>query len=203
MPVFDAAAVTDDWYSLLPEVYRVADDTTERGGTPLLRFLDLLGAQADEVWQLHNRIEALGFANTAEAPAGWLPWLLQAVGARVAPGASVDDQRAAMGVAYDTGWDAGTERAIAAAAGAAFVDTPVRATGTPWTIVMRVRSELAPTPQSVLVDRVIAAGAKPAGFVLQVAAYTPPWSALEGTWQTPTDLAGPLGSWRGVDTAGL
>lgn len=95
------AEFTDDWWSSLPEVYRAADEAQADGPNsfPLLRFLSLLGDQADEISVLYDRFalhdDGTGdyvsdLANPETADTAWLAWLapLAGVGLRVGLGSA-------------------------------------------------------------------------------------------------------------------
>jgi len=82
-------------YDGLPEFYRTADAPT---GYALLRFLSLTGDLLGQVEDLADRIDVPDDAppgtvsdlvNPETADAGWLPWLTQLVGARLAPPATI------------------------------------------------------------------------------------------------------------------
>lgn len=84
------AAFTRRWFDDLPEVYRAADEADPSvDGWPLLRYLSLLGDQADELSTLVDRFalhdDGAGdwtsdLSNPATADAAWLPWLAQMAG---------------------------------------------------------------------------------------------------------------------------
>lgn len=188
--VYDAAAFTDDWYLTLPELYRVADEADQgpgRSDHPLLRFLDLLGAQADEVQTLLEDIEAGKLTDPDLAQAGWLPWLAQLVGVRFRRPMTVAEQRAAINGAAN-GWSAGTRAAIKAAIPTVNVlsvgplpDNTVAPPRpyVPWGIQIVVSMlDTSGLTDAEIIQQIIDAGAKPAGYFLQVVHDTIQWQGF-------------------------
>lgn len=194
---FTPAAFTERWYEDLPELYRVADAAEPSGGgTPLLRFLDLLGAQADEIETLADQIDGgLMGRPTDITDRKWLTWLGQFVGVTVDPATSTPDVQQSLLNAV-AGLNAGTRAAISAAAqtvliGTKYVDVQPHdgAGNLQWKIRVVVRADEAPTPLSKVSDAIIAANAKPAGFLLNVVTFNPDWTAVDaiGTTWSPFD----------------
>lgn len=73
---------TQDLFDELPEAYRTAD---EQLGWPLLRYLAVLGDQADQVWDQLRLLQAHEMADPAGAPAAWVDWMAQFVALAGAP----------------------------------------------------------------------------------------------------------------------
>jgi hypothetical protein len=207
----DVADFTERLYGSLPEFMRDADAAdTSVNGFPLLRYLSLLGDQLGAVEAIADRAEAGELVDPVKADDAWLPWLGQLVGVRLDPASTPQAWRDAIADG-SSGWQSGTREAIANAGrrtliGTQYIDVRSHngkpsAGGDPWTILIVVRADEAPTPLSKITDAVLAAGAKPAGFNLAVSAYTPTWDtvdAIGATWD-PIDA---LGNWDTIDYRG-
>jgi hypothetical protein len=207
----DVADFTERLYAALPEFMRDFDAADPSvNGYPLLRYLSLLGDQVGEVETIADRAEAGQLVDPVAADDAWLPWLGQLVGVRLDQASPPLAWRDAIADG-SSGWQSGTREAIANAArrtlsGTQFIDVRSHngkpsAGGDPWTILIVVRADEAPSPLSKVTDAVLAAGAKPAGFNLAVSSYTPTWAAIDGigaTW-APIDT---LGQWDRIDYTG-
>jgi hypothetical protein len=207
----DVADFTERLYATLPEFMRDSDAADPSvNGFPLLRYLSLLGDQLGEVEAIADRAEAGDLVNPALADDAWLPWLGQLVGVRLDPASPPQTWRDAIADG-SSGWQSGTREAIANAArrtltGTQFIDVRSHngkpsAGGDPWTILIVVRADEAPSPLSKVTDAVMAAGAKPAGFNLAVSSYAPTWATIDAigaTWD-PIDA---LGQWDRIDYSG-
>lgn len=201
---------TERLYAGLPEFMRDTDSVElSGGGYPLLRYLSLLGDLAGEVETIADRAVAGELVDPDAADDAWLPWLGQLVGVRLDPAEVPSTWRDAItnGAA---GWQSGTRASIATAArraltGTKYVDVRShngrpRTGGDPFTILLVVREDEAPTPLSKVSDAVTVAGAKPAGYKLAVSTYVPTWAAVDALGPTWDDHA--QGAWLDVDSAG-
>jgi hypothetical protein len=180
-------------YGRLPEFYRDAD-LEQAVPYPLLRFLTGLGAQADAVEVLFDRIDYTGapgdtsdLVEPAIADPAWLAWLAQHVGAKLPLGASVADQRTAISGGVN-GFQAGSRQALAAVAGRAltgtkYVNITPNLNGDPWTIGLATALDETPSQQAVI-DAIVNAGAKPSGYNLVVTFYAASWDMLESRYPT-------------------
>lgn len=105
-------------YGRLPEAYRDADAGLDY---PLLRYLSLLADQLDPIDVIADRIDydadeggTSDLVDADTANAGWLPWLAQLLGVRLA-GLTLAQQRTALADPVAS-WAHGTPAAIIAAA---------------------------------------------------------------------------------------
>lgn len=198
------SALTRRWYDSLPELYTHADELEPSGGGyPLLRYLSLLGDQAGAVEALGDRVDGGELTDPYRADPGWLDWLGQFVGVRV-PGGTPDAVKRDLIDGGSAGWQAGTRGSIAVAAkrhlsGTQYA-TVAPSTTDRWTIRVVVRADEAPTPLSLVADAIVEDGAKPAGFVLEVIAYTPTWDNIDGLGGTWADHQ--QSTWSQVDASG-
>jgi len=197
-PSFDAAwttAFTREWYASLPAAYRDLD----RGEQQLLRFLSLLGDQADQVEQLAQQAEAGTLTSPATTPDVLVPWLGQMVGLTTNAPATVAQLRARMS-SLDALRYAGNPASIELAvkpllSGDRWVSVrPHEGTpaGSPWVIGIFVRDSESPADLTEISDAVTAAGLKPAGFGLVVGTVSVSWAAIDGL----------PGEWDGVKADG-
>ena len=197
-------AFTEDLYDSLPEAYRFPDAALDY---PLLRFLSIEGDSVGGVLRtLIDRIDpatnggvsALLDANQADP--GWLPWLAQLRGISLPASATLAARRAAIAGAA-AGYGAGTVASFQAALAPILTGTKtvrafprsVAGDGTVFDILVLTRPEETPTPSAV-VPTLLAAGVKPAGFVLHagllIASYAHlrdvhgTYTALEATFPT-------------------
>lgn len=190
---------TERLYGGLPEFYREADLELDY---PLLRFLSLLGDQAGEAEELFDRIDYVtvleggdagdtsDLVDPAVADAGWLPWLAQLVGARLSPLIAVPEQRVTISTAA-AGFQAGSRDALAEVArraltGEQYVNITPNLDGDPWVIGLATAEEDTPSIAAVIAA-VEDAGAKPAGYRLEVTFYTASWDTLEAAYPTSDD----------------
>ena len=191
-------------YDELPEGVRALDELQEPP-RPLRSYVDLIGSQLDEVVDTIAAIapEAGGrsmLADPQRAPASWLPWMAQMVGAPLAPASTLEQQRAAVAGA-SSGWAAGTVAAIIAAVRSTLTD-PVaghvlvlRDPTSIWRLHIVTKRTQTPDPARTLAA-VSAAGARPAGVELTWTAYSTTWRAVETlTW----DQIESLGSWDALE----
>lgn len=206
---------TERWYAALPEYLRIADETEQSGGGyPLLRYLSLLGDQLDDVQTLYERINYLApdeggdvgdtsdLVNANTADASWLRWLSQLMGVDLSSAPTVVNQRDAI-ASVATGWQAGSKRALAAAAATALtgqrrVQIVDHYGGNPWVIGIRTEDSETPDVAAMLAA---AATAKPAGFLLAHDSYATSWDQLEANlpgW----DDGEALGSWTNIEELG-
>lgn len=191
-------AFTDTWYQLLPDATRTED---AKRGRPLYGWLELLGHQMTAVQALIDRIDYLppdegGAGGTSDlvnpdtADLAWLPWLAQLLGVTMPATPDATAKRDAIRYAA-SGWQAGTQQAIADAARSALTGTRyVRVItgwqGSVWTILIRTRTSETPSSQAVL-NAVVSKHAKPAGVILQHQAYSPTRSYVDAHLLTRAD----------------
>lgn len=199
---------TQEWFDSLPEFMRAADPGT---GDHLLRFLSLLGDQADAIRAVYRRIDFVPpdeggpvgdvseLVSADLADPAWLPWLALAVGAPSA-GLTVQQQRDSIRTTGG-GWRGPTKAAIAAAAGTALIGTRYARVldhttniGNPgmggvWDVTIITRPSETPSTQAVL-DAITNAGAKPAGVHLYARAYTATVGTLQARRRLVSDYAG-------------
>lgn len=201
---------TDRLYGSLPEFYRDADTPLDY---PLLRFLSLLGDQAGATEQLLDRIDYLtvrdggllgdtsDLVDPASADPAWLGWLAQLVGAELSPLIAVPAQRTTISSAA-AGFQAGSRQALAAVArraltGGQFVNITPNLDGNPW--VIGLATAQADTPSIAAVIAAIEdAGAKPAGYRLEVTFYSASWNTLEAKYPT-SDAWDAVTSWDALE----
>lgn len=206
-PSFDESwttAFTREWYASLPAVYRDVD----ADGQPLLRFLSLLGDQADEVEQIAQQAEAGVLTDPATTPDSLVLWLAQMVGLTTNAPATVAELRARMG-SLDVLRYAGNSASIEVVCkpfltGEQWVSVrPHEGTpgGDPWILGVFVRDSEAPADLTVIADAIVASGIKPAGYGLTVETVTVTWGEIDDL--TP-DWTGPKAdgnSWENLDNA--
>lgn len=200
-------------YGRLPEFYRLADAELD---WPLLRFLSLLGDQLGELADLLERIDYVGpdeggepgdssdLVDPSRADDAWLGWLAQLVGVKLAPRLTPTERRDAVLYA-SAGWRAGTKTGVGDAAKSVLTgdryariypqqvpagDGLTLADGGQWDLTVVTRTSETPSPELVL-DTVVAKGAKPAGVVLHHLPYSASWAQIEA-----------LGSWAAVEARG-
>lgn len=99
-------ATTEAVYAEVPEHQRTADEPL---GWPLLRYLALLGDQAQEIVDLQDELTSGVMGRPEEVPAGWLPWLAQFVGLDI-EGLTVPEIR--QGIAGADSLQAGSEASL-------------------------------------------------------------------------------------------
>lgn len=152
-----------------------------------------------EQWRSARRTERSLLGDPASAPAEWLPWLAQLLGAQLDPSASVAEWRDTI-IYATSGWRGGTRSAIADAAKTALTGTryarivphyiPGMSGGiTPgeiWDITIVTLSSETPDPGEVL-GAVLRKGVKPAGVVLHHATYEATWDQQEAVYPTWAD----------------
>lgn len=228
-------------YHRLPEVYRTLDgrDSTWAfkrylGGALATagevddmvdQFIgnNPVGPAAPEPWALsgddlaqwrQSRSSTLSLlGDPANAPAAWLPWLAQLLGARLDPAASEDEQRDTI-IYATSGWRGGTRSAIADAAKTALTGTKYARVvshfvpgvsggitpGDIWDITIVTLSSETPDPGEVL-GAVLRKGVKPAGVVLHHATYEATWDQQEAVFPTWADRD--AATWDELAEAGL
>jgi hypothetical protein len=79
-------------------------------------------------------------------------------------------------------------------------DGDIFSVGTQWDVLIVTRPEESPS-SSIIIDKVIRDGAKPAGVVLHHLAYALVWSILETDFATWTAIEA-LGNWSNLELAG-
>lgn len=205
-PDVAASSFTGRWFAGLPEFMQTAD---RAGGFPLLRFMRGLGDQADDVVQLLARIDVddatpgdtSDLLDPDRGDPAWLPFMAALVGAQLAPGLSVEQQRDAVRYA-PSGFRAGKKAAVADAARAALTGTryarvvPQRTESGPgsmWDLLVITRLTETPNVPAVLAA-VEAQRVKPAGTVLHHLAYSATTAQVEAAYPT-------AGSYTGKTTA--
>jgi hypothetical protein len=225
-PVPDFARST---YDLLPLLY--SDDDADSPGLPpldrpLLRYLAAVGAVADEIVTLVDRItytapddggppgDSSDLVDPESADPAWLGWLAQLVGVDLT-GLQDDTARRDAIRESSTGYSAGNRAAIAAAARSALTGTryvrvdaqkipgppgaPLEP-GTVWDITLTTRPSETPDLGAVLAA-VEAKHAKPAGVVLHHRAYSATWGTVETSHPTWADWEA-AGSWAAIEETG-
>lgn len=212
MSAAEAAAaygpLTQRVYLGLPEVYRTGDETATGVAHPLLRYLSAATESGDDIEHLVDRIIDGELLDATRAPAEWLPWLAQLVGARLPSAVSEATARDLVEHAA-IGWRAGTEQALIAAARqvlgpTAYVTLAQQQTPTgaasPFDLTMRIRQSQAPDLSEVL-RRIIDAGAKPAGIRLHVQGFSSTWAQIEDA--LPTWSAWEANTWLQIEEIGI
>lgn len=197
MPLPTVHPHTERLYGRLPELYRHADETQ---GYPLLRFLSLIGDQAGAVEDTLDDVDPDRGGKLADpdtAPAAWLPWLAQVLGVTTLPTGETA-RRNTIRLASN-GRYPGSRQAIADAARPALTDPEggyvvVRPNyqGNPFVLSVNVAPEVAPADLNDVLDAILEAGAKPAGFNLVIDTYAATWQQIETNRDT----------WAGVEAAG-
>jgi hypothetical protein len=208
------SAFTDQLYDRLPAFYRDADEPLD---FPLLRWLSLLLDQAGEVAVLHDRIASTGLDDISEladpqtADLGWLPWLAQMVGVRLARDVTGQAARDAVQFA-SSGYRGGTKAAVADAAkselnGSRYAqvydhstDTSVIGAAGEWDVLIVTRQTETADVAAVL-DAVVKKRAKPIGVVLYHRAYNATWGQVQTAFPTWADWNGK--TWAQIQEAGL
>lgn len=211
-------ATTRRLYDALPEHYREADAAIAGPPDyPLLRWLSLVG---DQLGELEDLIDDVNYVTAADGgtlddtsdlvdPAAarpeWLPWLGQLVGARVNVDIGDDARRGAIAGA-SAGWRAGTKPAIVAAAQSALTGTRYARVvdhyaGDQWALAVITRFTETPDAAAVA-DAIAAQRAKPAGFTIEIVAYSTTWAVLEANRPTWADWEA-AGSWAVLEETGL
>ena len=228
-------------FARVPEAYRVYDANS---GYPFLLYINAVtsrlgdiqividrirgkrpvGPATPEPWSLHpsevsayrdnRKLELSALGDPLTADAAWLPWLVQMVGGRLDPAASVAEQRDTIRYAT-SGWMAGSVQSIEYAARTALTGSQfakvvphVLADGTaggPWDVVIMTRTSETPDPSAVLAT-VLRKGVKPAGVVLHHRPVEASWDILEALrpiWdQWETDASGVV-TWDRLAETGL
>lgn len=234
--------LVDRLYHRLPEVYRTMDAVGS--DWPFKRYLggvlDLagqidqtivdiagdrpVGPATPEPWSLSSvdladwrtsratRPSALG--DPVQAPAAWLPWMAQMVGAPLDPAATEQERRDT--ILYATsGWRGGTRAAIADAAKSVLTGSKYARViphykaavgggiepGAVWDIVIVTLTAETPDPNEVL-GAVLRKGVKPAGAVLSHSSYQATWDQIEAIFPQWRDWEA-AGSWDAIQGAGL
>lgn len=202
--MLDPAASIDEMITAIAGERPVGPATPEPWGLP-----------ADElaVWRENRRTRASALGDPEQAEVAWLPWLAQIVGARLDPGASVEEKRDTIRYAT-SGWRAGTRSAIVDAAKSALTGTQYARVlphtkvnvsddleaGTPWDITVITRTSETPDP-GVVLDAILRKGVKPAGAVLWHKSFNASWSTLMSERPTWADWNG--SSWTEIEETGL
>lgn len=229
-------------YHRLPEIYRVVDarDSTwifkrYLGGvlTVAGQIDDMVGSLGGsnpvgpatpepwalsgsdlQQWRLARRNIRSLLGDPANAPAEWLPWLAQLLGARLDPAASEEEQRDTI-IYATSGWRGGTRSAIADAAKTALTGTRYArivphhtpglggggiAPGDVWDITIVTLSSETPDPGEVL-GAVLRKGVKPAGVLLHHSTYESTWDQQEAVFPTWADRD--AATWDQLAEAGL
>lgn len=208
------SATTQALYDSLPAVYSTVDATVmpAPNDQPLLRFLDCLVTQLDQVVQLYDQINlpSSALTNPYEAQAAWLPWLAQLVGVQIPNGTPTPVAQAMIASAAG-GWNRGTRQAIiglvqSQLTGSQFVQLVDHANGDQWQMQIITRPEESPVDDQIIAT-IIAAGAKPAGVVLTHLLYAASWQTIESNFTTwnlwytapSSDPLRPAGSWAALE----
>lgn len=235
-----SSILVDRLYQRLPETYRVMD--ARDGTWSFKRYLyaalrqagevddmiDLIdgerpvgpatpepwGLQPDELenWRAARRSRDSLLGDPANAPAAWLPWMAQLVGAKLDPAATEDEQRDTILFAT-SGYRAGTRGAIADAARSALTGTRnvqilprkkpsggVLIDGSPWDITIVTKTTETPDVNAVL-GAVLRKGTKPAGAVLWHYAFEATWNDVEAAYPTWADRDAQ--TWQQIEETGL
>lgn len=228
-------------FDRIPAVYRTFDANS---GYPFLLYIDAVTAELGDIqttvdgirgkrpvgpadpepWSLHpseaddyrtNRQSVLStLGDPLVAEPAWLPWLVQMVGGRLDPAASVDEQRDTIRYAT-SGWQAGTISSIEYAARTALTGsqyakciphmTDGGAAGGPWDVAIMTRSSETPDPAAVLAA-VLRKGVKPAGVILHLVPFGASWDILEAvrpTWDLWEVDASGVVTWDRLADTGL
>jgi hypothetical protein len=203
-------------FDRIPEAYRNFDANS---GYPFLLYIDAVTAELGDIlttvdgirgkrpvgpadpepWSLHpsevnayrdarqSALSTLGDPTAAD-PA-WLSWLVQTVGGRLDPAASVQEQRDTIRYAT-SGWQAGSRSSIEYAARTALTGSQFAkvvphilsdgTAGGPWDVCILTRTSETPDPAAVLAT-VLRKGVKPAGVVLHHHPVEASWDVLEAS----------------------
>lgn len=165
---------------------------------------------------------SLGFAPIYEtsdlldartADEDWLPYLCQLVGVDLNVVPTSDEKRDAV-LNNFIGYKAGSRGALEAAVVSLLTGTKYSRVypqykstggssyepGTQWDVLIITRPEESPA-SSVILDKIISEGAKPAGVVVYHLAYALVWSILESTFPTWTQIE-TFESWSDLESRG-
>lgn len=165
---------------------------------------------------------AIGFAPIYEtsdlldartADVDWLPYLCQLVGIDLNIFPTVDERRDAVINSF-TGYRAGSREALEASVVSLLTGTKYSRVypqykstggssfeqGTQWDVLIITRPEESPA-SSVIIDKIIREGAKPAGVVIYHLAYALVWSVIESTFSTWTQIEA-FESWSDLESRG-
>lgn len=196
-------------YDELPEGVR-ALDAQQSPARPLAAYVDSIGGQLDDIAATVSAIAPPAgqrslLVDPMNAPASWLPWMAQLVGSNLAGTTTTAQQRAAVAGAGG-GWLAGTMQAIISAVRATLTDpiggyvAVTRDTTSMWLLHISTKAIETPSIPATLAA-VLAAGAKPAGVVLDWSAYVATWDAIEAHAPTWASVEA-LGSWDALEAVG-
>lgn len=191
-------------YAELPEGVRWLDAQQGPTPEPLRRFVDSYGDDLDTIAGTIYAVATVPgrrslLVDPDNAPASWLPWMGQLVGASLAGATTVAQQRAAVRGASG-GWLSGTMAAIESAVRVTLTDpygyvAVYRDAANPWLLHVVTKATQTPSSAAAL-ESVVKAGAKPAGVLLDWTAYAVTWGAVEPlTWY---GIEG-LGSWDALE----
>ena len=190
----------------LPEAYRTLDAPL---GYPLRAYLSLVGDQLEGVEATVAAVAPASGRSALSDPMAaapeWLPWMAQLVGANLSGAATVAQRRAAVAGA-GSGWLAGTMAGVVAAVRSTLTDpvggyvSVTRDASDMWLLHVVTKATETPDPAASL-RAVIQAGAKPAGVVLDWAAYAASWDDIEALAPTWAAIEA-LGSWGALEAAG-
>lgn len=204
--------LSDRTYGRLEEFRRDADELID---WPLLRFLSCPLDVADAARELLDRFDyqapdvggddgdTADLADPATADPEWLSWLAFLVGARLAPDATVQQQRDTIAGAT-TGVAAGTRASIVLAAQAAltggrYADVRDHHGGDPWMLGITTRPTETPDPAAVL-QAVRDAHVLPVGHDVAHTFYAASWSTVEADFPTWNAIeAAP--TWNAIESA--
>lgn len=215
-PTTLVTATTLRLYGRLPNVYRKLD--AQQGSSPdnlpLLRYLATLCDQLAALEVLLDRFQnTQDLVNPQTADVAWLPWLAQLVGAELPVPLNNPAAARALIANPASGWQAGTKQAIANAVQPILLGTKYcvvrdHYNGDPWQIEVRTRNSETPAAtegfvwdfaqwgqttswgHDAVIDAILQANAKPAGYVLVHTQY-------EATWDTVTAV---FPSWDSTGT---
>lgn len=199
-------------YGALPQMFRDADEAL---GYPLLTYYAAQLEQLAAVYALLDRFnfiapdEGGGYATSdlidpQLGDAAWLPWQAQLYGVLLDRSQPEATQRDAVGDRR-SGWRRGTAASMIAAAQTVLTGTKSCIVlphygGDAWTIGLQVVPDEAPADPNVIIDAVLAADAKPAGYELVVDLYQASWATIEADFPTWADLRA-AGSWLVIESA--
>lgn len=193
--------LTDRLEAGLPDAFRDADNTDPR--RPLRRYLEVALGDGDALEVLLDRL-GTDLADPRRADAAWLPWLAQLVGLTL-PADATEQTRRDLLSSRAGGYLTGTRSAIVAAARAALTGTrsatvqPVL-NGDEFLVGLRTLGSETPSTDAVL-DAIERAGARPAGYDVEVTFYAASWDTLEAAY--PTSAAwDAVPSWAQLEETG-
>lgn len=198
-------------YGALPQMVRDADEAL---GYPLLTYYAAQLEQLASVYELLDRFNFIppdeggghitsDLIDPSLGDAAWLPWQAQLYGVlldrsqqEATQRAVVDDRR--------SGWRRGTAASMIAAAQTVLTGSKSCVVlphygGDVWTIGLQTIPTETPADPAV-VDAVIAADAKPAGYELVNVLYQASWATIEADFPTWADLRA-AGSWLVIESA--